>query len=135
MGARWTKDDLAQHLAKRQVGQTVQGGLRPRKYRNQPITVDGITFDSKKEANRWHELKLEQMAHNISELRHHEPTFSLQAGDEHVEIARYEPDFSYKRNGELLVIEDVKSSATRTPMYRLKKKWMEAQYGIVIQEV
>jgi hypothetical protein len=32
--------------------------MRPRKYRNVPTLIDGITFDSKKESNRYSELKL-----------------------------------------------------------------------------
>ena len=39
------------------------------KYRNIKTTVDGITFDSKKEAARYGTLKLRERAKDISELR------------------------------------------------------------------
>jgi len=38
------------------------------KYRNRKTVVDGITFDSKREAARWQELKLLERAGEITEL-------------------------------------------------------------------
>ena len=35
----------------------------------------------------------------------------------------------------LTIIEDVKSTATATPLYKLKRKIVESNYGIVIHEV
>lgn len=51
-----------------------------------------------------------------------------------LKVATYRADFQYwdcERNE--LVVEDVKG--VRTAMYRLKKKLVEAQYGITIREV
>lgn len=39
------------------------------KYSNKKVTIDGITFDSKKEANRYCELKLLQRAGKIKNLQ------------------------------------------------------------------
>ena len=47
---------------------------------------------------------------------------------------RYRADFSYRRNGELIV-EDVKSAATRTRVYINKRKLMQEKYGITVREV
>ena len=49
------------------------------------------------------------------------------------EIA-YIADFSYREDGKL-VIEDTKSEATKTPLYRLKKRLVAEKYGIEIKEV
>ncbi|MBS6476088.1 MAG: DUF1064 domain-containing protein, partial [Clostridiales bacterium] len=38
------------------------------KYRSKKTTVDGITFDSRREAARWQELKLLERAGSITEL-------------------------------------------------------------------
>lgn len=38
------------------------------KYKNKKITLDGITFDSRKEANRYRELKLLERAGEIHTL-------------------------------------------------------------------
>lgn len=43
-------------------------------------------------------------------------------------------DFSYHENG-ILVVEDVKSKATKTPLYQLKKKLVKALYGIDVKEI
>ena len=43
--------------------------LNSRKYRNKKVEVDGILFDSKKEANRYMELKLLEKAGEITDLK------------------------------------------------------------------
>lgn len=108
------------------------------KYRNQKTIVDGITFDSKKEANRWAELKLLERAGEISFLER-QPSFVLipkQVRDGKV-IERqtvYKADFTYQDNktGET-VVEDVKG--VRTKEYSLKRKLMLWEYGIMVKEV
>lgn len=47
---------------------------------------------------------------------------------------RYTADFSYKFGGKL-VVEDVKSTATRTKEYLRNRKFMRSKFGIEIQEV
>lgn len=94
-------------------------------------TVDGITFDSKGEANRWCELKLLKLAGQIKDLVH-QPVFQLQVrGPDHVVvIGHYRADFSYMENGNLCV-EDFKG--VMTPLSRWKIKHTEAQYGITVR--
>lgn len=109
------------------------------KYRNVKTVVDGITFDSQREATRYQELKILEKCGSITTLRCQE-RFSLRApcrDGSSVVVAEYVADFCYKdlRDGQL-VVEDVKGgNATKTALYRLKKKWLELQDGIVIQEV
>ncbi|CAG0947548.1 hypothetical protein ANRL1_04256 [Anaerolineae bacterium] len=93
--------------------------------------MDGYTFDSLSEARRYGELKIEELAGNISALKVH-PRFCLDVNGVHV--CDYEADFTYCRNGRF-VVEDVKSTATVTRLYRVKKKLMLAVLGITIQEV
>jgi hypothetical protein len=56
---------------------------------------------------------------------------------EYPTIGKYVADFKYFRLDAPTgwVIEDVKSPATRTALYRWKKKHTECQYGIKITEV
>lgn len=93
---------------------------RYRKYNNVRTTVDGITFDSKKEAGRYSELRLLEIGNLIRDLEC-QPKIPLMVNGE--KIGNYIGDFRYYDNqaGEW-VIEDVKSTATMTPTYRLKKK-------------
>lgn len=105
------------------------------KYRAVPTIVDGIRFDSKKEALRYGELKLLEKAGEIRDLRL-QPAFEIVING--IKVCTYKADFSYKFKGHIdgrhpAVIEDVKGF--KTPVYRLKKKLVEATYGIIITEV
>lgn len=115
------------------------GGMSVSKYRNQKTIVDGITFDSKKEANRWAELKLLERAGKITFLQR-QVSYVLvpkQVRDGKM-IERpvvYKADFAYKdENGED-VVEDVKSPATKTQVYILKRKLLLWEYGLQVREV
>jgi hypothetical protein len=109
--------------------------LRPKrsKYRNIKTTVEGIRFDSAKEARRYSELRLLEKAGDVTDLRR-QTVYPLIVG--HTSVGAYRADFDYLTHaGIVRVVEDVKSPATTTPVYRLKKKLMEALYGITITEV
>jgi len=107
------------------------------KYRNVPTEVDGIKFPSKKQANRYRELKLMQRAGAIMGLEL-ERWFDLVVNG--VRIAKYRADFTYAEVikkapdvEELVeVVEDSKGFRTRE--YRIKKKLMKAIHGIEIRE-
>lgn len=106
------------------------------KYGAKKKVVDGITFDSSKEAKRYCELKMLEKAGDVKELTL-QPVFPIYVckyrGSDPVKVCDYIPDFRYREGPQgLLVIEDVKG--VRTPTYRLKKKLFEAQYGLTIRE-
>ena len=101
------------------------------KYRAIKTEVDGIKFDSKKEANRYDQLRLLEKARQISQLEL-QPSFRIEING--VKVCDYKGDFRYVEDGKTIV-EDVKSEITRKlPVYRLKKKLMYAVYGIEILE-
>lgn len=115
--------------------------VRPRnKYGNRRVTIDGYTFDSSKEGNRYMELKYLLAAGQIKDLELQKP-FVLQEGFRdkrgkwHREI-KYIADFVYYDNEkEETVIEDVKSKATaENAVYKLKKKMM-LYNGLEITEI
>lgn len=107
--------------------------MKRRKFGNKPTTIDGRRFDSKKEAKRYCELKLLEASGQIR-LLECQPRFAIEI-DGH-KITTYVADFAYVDTKAGRVIEDVKGgSATKTPVYRLKKKLVEAVYGIEIREV
>jgi len=106
------------------------------KYKNVKTVVDGHKFDSKKEAKRYGELKLLARAGVVRNLKL-QPPFSCTVNG-HL-ICTYKADFSYeerRRDGRVEhIVEDVKSPITRmNPVYRIKKKLVEALYEIVITE-
>ena len=114
--------------------------LKGWKYRNQKVVIDGITFDSKREAGRYQELKALAARNLIEDLRHQVP-FELAPGVRFSDEKRAKPalryvaDFAYKLDGRLIV-EDVKSSITaKAAAYRIKRHLMLAVHGIEVREV
>jgi len=121
----------------------VQVHTRPstNKYQAHSVRVDGILFDSQREAARYGELKLLLHAGHIADLEIH-PGFPLIVSEEggppfvfHT-VGMFHADFKYKdgRTG-AWVIEDVKSPPTKTEAYKLRKRIVEARYKITIQEI
>lgn len=109
------------------------------KYGNKRTEIDGIVFDSKHEAMHWIELKYMERAGMIRDLQRQVP-FELIPKQEKdgkcVERSvKYIADFVYFDHDGNLVVEDAKSPATRTELYRLKKKLMRYFKGIEIKEV
>lgn len=103
------------------------------KYRNKKTVIDGITFASKREANRYAELKLLERVGEIIDLKC-QPRYSLATNG--VKLGTYVADFSYREKAtNESVVEDVKSKPTITAIYRLKKKLMLAIHGIEVKEV
>ena len=101
------------------------------KYHARPCVVDGIRFDSVKESKRYGELKILEKVGQIRSLRL-QPTFVIMVNS--IVCAKYRADFDYYDVAtETRVIEDAKGFPT--PVYRLKKRLVEAIYGIQIQEV
>ena len=80
------------------------------KYKNKKVEIDGIKFDSKKEANRYCELKLLERAGKIFDLKL-QPRFLLQENFKYKNKTyrkiEYVADFEYTENGQT-VVEDVK---------------------------
>lgn len=103
------------------------------KYRNKKVILDGIKFDSIKEAKRYNQLKLLQRANVISDLKMQVP-FILIDKSKYGRDIKYIADFTYLESGKLIV-EDVKSPVSKTPLYKLKKRLIAERYGIEIKEV
>ena len=132
---------------------TDAGPGKPAKYHNKPterVTPAGavLRFDSQKEARRYDELAALERAGTIRDLRM-QVDFTLQEAytdgeGRRVRAIRYRADFTYVRVKETigeytfrdqLVVEDVKSRATRTKEYIMKRKLMKERFNIDIQEV
>lgn len=117
------------------------------KYGAKKVQIDGIVFDSKKEATRYCELKLMERAGQIKNLElqkpfelipsQREPSTMSKTGKEKLgrvieNPVRYVADFVYMENGKT-VVEDTKGF--RTKDYVIKRKLMLYVYGIRIKEV
>ena len=108
------------------------------KYNSRKTVIDDITFDSKKEAKRYVELKKKQEEGEITDLRLQVPfelvpsfTIEIDGKKRKRRNIRYIADFTYYENGQK-VVEDVKGR--KTEIYKLKKKLFEYKYKVTIKE-
>ena len=140
----WQESDLSPELRKRiakqegiQTPTPIAKSAKKSKYGNVKTIIDNITFDSKKESNRYIELKARQQCGQIANLAL-QPEFQLQEpfidsmGVRHRAIT-YKADFMYLDRGDVIV-EDVKGK--KTEVYRIKKKLLLKRYpDIIFREV
>lgn len=101
------------------------------KYGAVKTEVDGIMFDSKREASRYQELQLLEQAGEITNLRLQVP-YILFPEDEHGRALKYIADFVYNDNKGALVVEDAKGHPT--DVYKIKRRLMAELKGIKIKE-
>lgn len=109
------------------------------KYYNKKVIYNGIKFDSKKEMNRYKQLKLLEKVKEIKELKL-QYKFLLQEGYTNKESKKIRPiyyiaDFYYydvlKKE---YIVEDVKG--IRTEVYKIKKKLFEHEFpDLIIKEL
>ena len=104
---------------------------RSHKYGAEAVTIDGIRFDSKLEARRWHELHFRLAAGEISDLQR-QVHYALHASSGRI-VGHYVADFVYLDRDSRRVIEDAKG--VRTALYRWKRRHFEAEYNIQITEI
>ena len=118
-----------------------------RKYRNVKTTLDGISFDSRKEANRYAELRILEKAGLIQNLQmqvkyvfipeqRETDTLGARGGVHKGRLIEkecaYIADFVYEEDGKT-VVEDTKGF--RTKDYIIKRKLMLKVHGIRIKEI
>lgn len=120
---------------------------RQNKYGRKKVTVDGLVFDSKKEAKRYQELTALELSGEITDL-HRQVTFILipdqrepdtigpKGGIKRGKVLErkctYVADFVYKKDGEP-VVEDTKGFKTKD--YIIKRKLMLYMHNIRIHEI
>lgn len=104
---------------------------RESKYRNKKCLVDGIPFDSKKEADRYRQLLWQQKLGIIGPITR-QVEYELNPGGSF--SIKYISDFEYTilATGEH-VVEDVKGYRTRE--YKKKRRLMKKVHNIKIKEV
>ena len=107
------------------------------KYKAKKTVVDGITFDSKKEAARYSELKLLERAGEVHELRRQVKFVLIPPQKENGKVIErecsYIADFVYNDKEGRLVVEDTKGVKTKD--YIIKRKLMLHVHGIRVREV
>jgi hypothetical protein len=97
-----------------------------------------LYFDSASELAHWQNLEMLERKGHIAALRRQVkyPLCAPRLYGGAAVITHYIADFQYLdvATGHT-VVEDRKSVATKTEVYKLKKKWLEVQFGILVREV
>lgn len=104
------------------------------KYHAKKTVVDDITFDSRKEADRYLVLKGMEEDGSIEGLRRqvrYELVPAFDVDGKHYRPVYYVADFVYVEDGKT-VVEDVKGMVT--DVYKLKSKLFARRYGMSIKE-
>jgi hypothetical protein len=144
MSLRWTEEQLQEFQGRKPSLESIgrKNGLptpaKRSKYGNHKVVVDGLKFDSKKEAARWQQLQMLEKAGKIERLER-QKSFGLAPAvilsGKRKPALKYCADFVYYENGRL-VVEDVKSEITRKePVYRIKRHLMQSVNRIEIREI
>ena len=139
----WTEEDVKKHNAR--IRKTIDLGKinsaeelknsetinytntkRKSKYNANKVEIDGIKFDSQKEADYYCELKLRLAAKDIKGFCR-QPEFVL------AKNLRYKADFIVFNNDGTSEIIDVKGM--QTEVYKNKKKVFEDKFNLKIREV
>jgi hypothetical protein len=107
--------------------------INPVASRSRAVEIDGFRFASQAEGRRYLDLKEMSRRGEIEELRVH-PRFDLEVAGELVAI--YEADFSYRRDGQI-VVEDVKGwqKGPAMRLFQLKARLLRALTGIAVMMV
>ena len=99
------------------------------KYHNVKVNFEGMKFDSKKELNRFLELRILLNAGVIKDLKRQEKFIIVPKVGKNKRERFYIADFTYIDESGRKVIEDVKSKITKkNPVYSLKKSLILAYY-------
>lgn len=133
----------------------MRGTLGANKFHNHKVTIDNIVFDSKREANRYGELKTLEKSGIIKNLELQKKFELVPTQYEEVDTGEvyargekkglpkmkkvcrekavdYIADFVYERDGKTIV-EDVKGM--RTKDYIIKRKLMLWVHGVEVAEI
>ena len=103
------------------------------KYKNVRQTIDGINFDSKKEADYYLQLKIEKKARLIKDFER-QVSFELRGWTANAQkevgiaVCRHIVDFYVTLKDGTKEVREVKSYGTMTDVWKLKHKLFEANY-------
>ena len=110
------------------------------KFFSKKVTIDGITFDSKKEGNeylRLKELEKKGLIRDLERQKEYVLQEKFKIGNKTRRPITYKADFVYTTTEDNKYhVVDVKSPYTRKDkVYKIKKKLFEYKYGIELEEI
>lgn len=129
---RWSEDDFyawsQKQKAKKHLPQAEQKKPKRNKYGAKKTWVDGICFDSQKEAGFYSQLKVLHRAGAIDGFLYHGKMVCTEGTDKDNRATLYETDFVLLYPDGTYKIVDTKSVATVTGTFKLKMKSLREKY-------
>lgn len=127
---RWSEEEYEEYKKNKQLG-VIQNISKKKqnKYRNHKTTIDGITFDSKKEAEYYCQLKLLKKAGEIKDFgmqQRYELQPEFNKNGKKYQSITYVADFVIVNNDGTTEVIDVKGFETKE--FKIKKKLFEYKY-------
>lgn len=123
MSQRWSLKDIPPHLLQRPTQARFAPEPKPRKYRNQPVVVDGKRFDSKLELHCYNWLCARRTARDVLWFIRQVP-FELPGG------IKYRADFlAVTKSG----VEVIDAKGVETRVSANKRKQVMELYGVPVQ--
>ena len=126
---------IANHISRKQFSKIKN--REGQKYHSSKACVDGIIFDSKKEAERYQELLLLEKAGDISNLQRQVPFELIPSQKRNGKVVerscKYVADFCYTDKNGNSIVEDTKGFHTKD--YIIKRKLMLEKFDIIISEI
>ncbi len=127
---KWTPEQGREYFAKKEHQKNNSTRL---KFGNVPSVIDGIRFDSKKEAEYYGKLKMRLRAGELSRIACHVPYPLIVNGKL---ITTYEADFVLYFADGRQIVQDVKGKATEgLPVFKIKRALMLAIHNIHVEIV
>lgn len=117
---RWTAEEYQRYIHGEKSPQSKKS-----KFKSERVKVDGILFDSKKEAEYYLNLKLLVKAGAIQGFCR-QPRFVVTYGDDNTKATEYVADFIVLNNDDTYKIVDTKG--VKTKEFKLKMKALHEKY-------
>lgn len=127
---KWTEDEYMAY--QQQKGYLPPPTKKPPKYHNVKTIVDGVYFDSQKEAEFYNDLKMLLQAGHIKGFCR-QAEFILQEGFAGTKPICYIADFIIFNNDGTATVKDVKGGEiTKTPEFKIKQKLFKKKFNMEI---
>ena len=123
----WTEEEYQEFINKKMAAPKLQ--VKKNKYRNIKTAVDGITFDSKKEADYYCQLKILKRAGEIKDFglqQKYELQPSFEKNGTNYRAIAYVADFVITNLDGTTEVIDTKGVETKD--FKIKKKLFEYKY-------
>jgi hypothetical protein len=115
--------------------QSAKGKEKKAKYNNKHVSVDGMSFDSKKESEFYIQQKLRLRARDIKIFARQVPFILNEADNGNTPVILVLDFIVWENDGRIRYIDIKPAEDFKTDVYKVKKRLFESQSGLMIEEI